>query len=298
MGYPDKLLNPGERVAVDVVPHWKFLALPALTVAIVLAGAIVALQAQLPGWADLAIAGVMVVCVLWLVRRYLRWVTTSFVVTNQRLIMRKGVFRRSGREILIDRLTDITYKQTLMDRLLRSGDLLLESPGRAGQEVLKDLPRPIKIQNEICRLVSQRDGMQGRSDGWLVPGSHGVQAGGTSPVGANPGEDSPVGARPVGARPVGARPVGARPVGANPAGIGASGNAPAGAAPAGSGIAVGTSPGPDRVYVGPVPSEAATGALSEPTVAEQLSQLDDLRRRGVISRREFAAKKSELLSRM
>jgi Short C-terminal domain len=34
------------------------------------------------------------------------------------------------------------------------------------------------------------------------------------------------------------------------------------------------------------------------SVAEQLSQLDDLRRRGVISRREFAAKKSELLSRM
>ncbi len=293
MGYPDKLLNPGERVAVDVVPHWKFLTLPALTVAIVLAGAIVALQAQLPGWADLAIAGVMVVCVLWLVRRYLRWVTTSFVVTNQRLIMRKGVFRRSGREILIDRLTDITYKQTLMDRLLRSGDLLLESPGRSGQEVLKDLPRPIKIQNEICRLVSQRDGMQGRSDGWLVPGSHAVQAAGTSPVGASPAE-----ANPIGARPAGARPVGARPVGANPAGIDASGNAPAGAASAGSGIAVGTSTGPDRVYVGPVPSEAATGALSEPTVAEQLSQLDDLRRRGVISRREFAAKKSELLSRM
>jgi hypothetical protein len=33
-------------------------------------------------------------------------------------------------------------------------------------------------------------------------------------------------------------------------------------------------------------------------VADQLSQLDDLRRRGVISRREFAAKKAELLQRM
>ena len=60
MGYPEKLLNPGERVAVDVVPHWKYLALPAVSVAIVLAGAIVALQSQLPRWADLAIAGVMV----------------------------------------------------------------------------------------------------------------------------------------------------------------------------------------------------------------------------------------------
>jgi membrane protein YdbS with pleckstrin-like domain len=249
MGYPKKLLNPGERVAVDVVPHWKYLALPAVSVAIVLAGAIVALQFQVPRWADLAIAGVMVVCLLWLVRRYLRWVTTSFVVTNQRLIVRKGVFRRSGREILIDRLTDITYKQTLTDRLLRSGDILLESPGREGQEVLKDLPRPIKIQNEICRLVSERDGVQGRSGAGQAPGS-------------------------------------------------APGAAPAAVAPAGGGIAPGPGPGSGRVYVGPAPSEVTTGSLSETTVAEQLSQLDDLRRRGVISRREFAAKKSELLSRM
>ncbi len=251
MGYPDKLLNPGERVVVDVVPHWKYLALPVVSVAVVLAGAIVALQFQLPRWANLAIAGVMVVCLLWLVRRYLRWVTTSFVVTNQRLIVRKGVFRRSGREILIDRLTDITYKQTLTDRLLRSGDILLESPGREGQEVLKDLPRPIKIQNEICRLVSQRDGAQGRSDAGPAPGSHAVQPAGAAVVAAGRGVVP-------------------------------------GAAGTGSG----------RVYVGPAPSEVATGSLSEPTVAEQLSQLDDLRRRGVISRREFAAKKSELLSRM
>jgi hypothetical protein len=39
-------------------------------------------------------------------------------------------------------------------------------------------------------------------------------------------------------------------------------------------------------------------AGGQQTVADQLSQLDDLRRRGVISRREFAAKKAELLSRM
>ncbi|MGH9107832.1 MAG: SHOCT domain-containing protein, partial [Acidimicrobiales bacterium] len=43
---------------------------------------------------------------------------------------------------------------------------------------------------------------------------------------------------------------------------------------------------------------AAGPAVPAPSVVEQLTQLDDLRRRGVISRREFAAKKAELLSRM
>ena len=168
MGYPDKLLNPGERVAVDVVPHWKFLTLPALTVAIVLAGAIVALQAQLPGWADLAIAGVMVVCVLWLVRRYLRWVTTSFVVTNQRLIMRKGVFRRSGRENPY-RPFDGHYLQTdphgpaatqrrplaRVPRALRSGGP--EGPAPAHQDPERNMP-PGQPSAMACR-----DGQMG---GW------------------------------------------------------------------------------------------------------------------------------------
>jgi membrane protein YdbS with pleckstrin-like domain len=253
MGYPEKLLNPGEHVAVDVVPHWKYMAAPALAVAIVLAGAIAALEVepQPPRWAELAIAGVMVLSLVWLVVRYLRWATTSFVVTNQRLVLRKGVFRRTGREILIDRLSDITYKQTLTDRLLRCGDILLESPGRDGQETLKDLPQPIRIQNEICRLVSQRNGAQG-----TAAGAQGVVSSTPDPV-------------------------------AGPSGTG----------PAGPGTAQATVTGAGRVYVGAA-ADVATGQLSEPTVAEQLSQLDELRRRGVISRREFAAKKSELLSRM
>ena len=231
MGYPQKLLNPGEQLAVDVGPHWKYLALPAFAVLLVITGAVVALAAQVPRWAELAIAGVMVVSLLWLAVRYLRWATTSFVATNQRLIMRRGVLRRTGREILLDRLADITYRQTLTDRLLGCGDILLESPGRQGQEVLVDLPHAVRIQNEICRLVNQRQGVIGPSGGWR-----------------------------------------------------------AATAPAPTGPTV-TDAGPQSVG-------AATGALAEPTVAEQLSQLDDLRRRGVISRREFAAKKSELLSRM
>ena len=152
---------------------------------------------------------------------------------------------------MLDRLSDITYKQTLSDRLLRCGDILIESAGREGQEVLVDVPRPTRIQNEISRLVSQRQSGPAPAAAWAAPA----------------------------------------PFAANPSGAGTP-------APSSSGeIARGTV-GSGRVYVGPAPSEVTTGSLSEPTVAEQLSQLDDLRRRGVISRREFAAKKSELLSRM
>ncbi|HXW80447.1 MAG TPA: PH domain-containing protein [Acidimicrobiales bacterium] len=238
MGYPRKLLNPGEQVAVDVGPHWKYMARPALAVIVALALAVEALGADTDRWEELALAGVLVLCLLWLGVRYLKWVTTSFTVTNERLILRRGVLKRAWREILLDRLTDISCRQSLGDRLLGCGDILLESPGRDSQEVFPDLPHPLRIQKEIYRLVNARRL--------------------TAPGGA-----------------------GGQPTDAKEAGAG--GGASATAFP------------PTTAFS---PADAATRAVAEATVAEQLSQLNDLRRRGVISRREYAAKKAELLARM
>jgi len=219
MGFPAKRLSPGEQVAVDVRPHWKCLSRPVLLVVLVVAGSAAALVERVPRWSDLALGGALVLCLAWLATRYLRWATTSFVVTNERLVLRKGVLMRSGREILLDRLTDISYRQTLLDRLVRCGDVLLESPGRDSAEVFEDLPRPVRIQAEIYRMLRER-----RS------GSGGDGSGGDN----------------------------------------------------------------ERRGAG----EGPTGATGETSTADQLSQLDDLRRRGIITKREFAAKKAELLSRM
>jgi Bacterial PH domain/Short C-terminal domain len=237
VGYPRKLLNPGERVAVDVGPHWKYMVRPGLAVIVALALAVEALGADTDRWEELAVAGVLVLCLLWLGVRYLKWATTSFTVTTERLILRRGVLRRAWREILLDRLTDISCRQTLGDRLLGCGDILIESPGRDGQEVFPDLPHPLRIQKEIYRLVNARR---------LAP-----SVGGGQPT--------------------------------NATGAGAAGALSSAAFPATSAFS---------------PAEAATQVVADATVAEQLSQLNDLRRRGVISRREYAAKKAELLARM
>jgi membrane protein YdbS with pleckstrin-like domain len=250
MGYPEKSLNPGEQIAIDVRPHWKYLAGPIFAVAVVVVGSLVALVENVPHWAEIALAVLLVLCLVWLLGRYIKWVTTSFVVTTERLIMRKGVLRRSGREILLDRLTDITYNQTLLDRIMGCGDILLESPGRDSPETFPDLPHPVRIQNEIYRLINQR-----RPGAWVAatgdPASSGVTAGAA-----------------------------AGPV------TSASGFAPA----------PGGAPGP-APFAGVAATDAPAGPR-EPSVADQLTQLDDLRKKGLISRREFAAKKAELLSRM
>lgn len=213
MGYPEKSLNPGEQIAIDVRPHWKYLAGPIFAVAVVVIGSVVALVEDVPHWAELALAVLLVLCLLWLLGRYTRWVTTSFVVTNERLILRKGILRHTVREILLDRLTDITYNQSLLDRILGCGDILLESPGRDSQEVFPDLPHPVRIQNEIYRLINQR-----RPGAW-VAGTGDAAASGAGAFGSGPFNTGALSAGAVG------DPAGASAGGANAQG-GSSSPAP------------------------------------------------------------------------
>ncbi len=69
-----------------------------------------------PHWAELALGCAKpALCLLGSAGVGIRWVTTSFVVTTERLISAQGILRRTVREILLELLTDITYNQTLLD---------------------------------------------------------------------------------------------------------------------------------------------------------------------------------------
>jgi uncharacterized membrane protein YdbT with pleckstrin-like domain len=153
MTFPAKHLNDGEEIVIDIHPHWWYLAGPVAVVAILLAGALTMVVVGTPRWARLAAVVVVAAAVLWLLGRYLRWRTTSFVCTSLRLIDRHGILGKTGREIPLDHLSDISYHQTFFDRLIGAGDLLLESAGRDSQQVFPDLPHPARLQNEIYRQI-------------------------------------------------------------------------------------------------------------------------------------------------
>lgn len=157
-------LAEGERVVLDVRPHWKFLVGPAAAVVAVTAGALAAVVVGVPGWAHWVAAAAVVAAVVWLVGRYLRWVTTRLVVTDRRIMERRGVIGRTGREIPLSALSDIGYRQGLVDRLIGCGDVLIESAGRDSQEVFPDLAHPARIQSRIYDLLQRsRSGAGGDS---------------------------------------------------------------------------------------------------------------------------------------
>ena len=91
------------------------------------------------------------------VGRVLRWSTTHFVLTTERLIFRSGVVAKFGREIPLERINDVTFSQSLFERLIGAGDLLLESAGEHGQSRFDNIRDPEAVQLEIYRQMEAND---------------------------------------------------------------------------------------------------------------------------------------------
>lgn len=156
--FPRKLLNEGEDVVLDLRPHWWFLAGPVAVLLLALALAIFLSAADVADWLLLASLALAAVALLWFLVRYARWATTNFVVTTDRLVYRSGVVAKHGREIPLERVNDITFNQTVFERLIGAGDLLIESGGERGQQSFADIRRPARVQNEIYRQIELAQG--------------------------------------------------------------------------------------------------------------------------------------------
>ena len=152
MPYPKKLLNDYETVALDLHPHWWYFAEPVLA----LVGSIVLgilVRVFLGGDAEKILTWVSIVliigCAIWLALRYAKWANTNFVITSDRIIFRSGVVAKNGIEIPLERVNNVLFNQSVFERVLGAGDLLIESGGEAGQQRFTDVRRPERVQNLI-----------------------------------------------------------------------------------------------------------------------------------------------------
>ena len=158
MAYPRRLLADGEQVELDLHPHARALVGPVLALLVVVPlTAFVAARApsgaaQGPARVVVAALAVALVGVLT-VRPFLRWVTTQYVVTNRRLVARQGVLARSGRDVPLFRVTDITFSQGLLQRVLGSGTLVVETAGERGAVLLLDVPHVEAVQRRLNELA-------------------------------------------------------------------------------------------------------------------------------------------------
>jgi uncharacterized membrane protein YdbT with pleckstrin-like domain len=93
--------------------------------------------------------------------------TTHFVITNRRVIFRTGLLTKRGIEIPIDRVNTVHFHQGVLERLVGTGDLLIESGGETGQQRFTDIRQPDRVQRVIHAEMAERES-GGRGGGAVV----------------------------------------------------------------------------------------------------------------------------------
>jgi|FLYL01.1.fsa_nt_gi membrane protein YdbS with pleckstrin-like domain len=156
MGYPARLLSPGEEIVRQFRPHWTAV-LPQLGVTVgslaAAAAVLVFLEGPARNWTLLAVA------VLWLILTlpgFIDWIFTQHVITNERVIHRSGMISKRGKEIPLEMINTVAFSQSVFERLVGSGDLLIESAGETGQTHYTDIPHPERIQTVIYMARENR----------------------------------------------------------------------------------------------------------------------------------------------
>jgi uncharacterized membrane protein YdbT with pleckstrin-like domain len=192
--YPDKLLADDEEVVAHLHPHALSVFWPVVRLLLVVGAASFGM-AMIPvgrnqGVFRLVVLGAAVLLLfVAVVRPLLRWRTTHYVITTHRLLFRTGVLSRSGRDIALGRITDVSFSQTLWERIIRSGTLRITSAGE-GATVLRRVPGSERVQQLLNHMIEEdADRRAQESAGYLgeqYPGGWGTASHPTTGFRAHP----------------------------------------------------------------------------------------------------------------
>jgi uncharacterized membrane protein YdbT with pleckstrin-like domain len=159
MGFPERLLADHERMVLDLRPHWIALVAPVL-ITILLVVALILLFAlfdppSVVRW--VAILGGIVLFIALPLRAFLSWITSHFVVTSDRVIHRAGWLAKRSMEMPLERINDVTFSQTVLERMVGAGSLRIQSGSEYGQNHFKDIRHPEDVQKLIYELSEENE---------------------------------------------------------------------------------------------------------------------------------------------
>jgi uncharacterized membrane protein YdbT with pleckstrin-like domain len=143
-------LHPGETVVYEGGPVWR--SILSFYVAGILAALVIAVVVGLFTGSGTAvvvwIAGVVVVVLAGLAKR----IGTRYVITNQRLHIKRGLLGRRVQQTRIDRVQNVNTSQSLLDRVLRVGSVDFDTAGTDDSDfVFVGVSRPDEVVAAVDR---------------------------------------------------------------------------------------------------------------------------------------------------
>ncbi|MEN4020535.1 MAG: PH domain-containing protein [Methanobacterium sp.] len=90
---------------------------------------------------------------LWIIWDLLSWKYTSYIITNTKIISKKGILRKKRSSIHFNKVQDIRVSQGIIERVIASGDIEIYSGHDLSTMKLYDVPDPDKVEDLINRAI-------------------------------------------------------------------------------------------------------------------------------------------------
>ncbi len=142
-------LGPGERVVFEGHPSWRaildFYIKGILVVAIIFALLLWLASTALA--VLVLVAGAALVVLIGFIRR----VSTDYMITTRRLYVKHGIISRDVQETRIERVQDVNYRQSFLQRILQIGDVDFDTAaeGADGDFVFAGVAHPSRVTDRV-----------------------------------------------------------------------------------------------------------------------------------------------------
>jgi uncharacterized membrane protein YdbT with pleckstrin-like domain len=148
--------SPGEQIIFQGHPSWR--ALWAFYLKGLAIGVVLAVIAKLIGEGSLTVfLTILVVLAITFVIGFVKRMATTYTITNRRLNIKRGIFARDIQETRLERVQNVSYSQTVFQRILQVGDVDFDTASSDSENefVFNGVADPQNVVTEVDRATSQ-----------------------------------------------------------------------------------------------------------------------------------------------
>ena len=154
-----------ERVLLRINPSFKpilgrYIAAGAATIVAIGLGALATSSSSKPDqWPVVCLVLGLLVALpvfFWALAFHIKRNRTHYILTNQNLTIEVGILSKARTNIPLSKVQDVTVRQSLADRLLGVGSVVVESAGASGRIPEISVDHPVEISKRILSEVQAR----------------------------------------------------------------------------------------------------------------------------------------------
>ncbi|MGA7492066.1 MAG: PH domain-containing protein [Syntrophobacteraceae bacterium] len=164
MSYIDRNLMDGEHIVYRAKLHWVIFIWPIVWFIVALAfyGVGVNIKEANVRIFIVAIAGMFILsAIITFIRPLIQYVTSEFGITNRRVIVKIGLFRRTSLEVLLNKIEGIQVNQSILGRLVGFGSITVTGTGGT-KDPFHNIGAPFEFRKQAQEQIASVQALENR----------------------------------------------------------------------------------------------------------------------------------------